>query len=677
MRFLQPEFLFALFMVVIPVIIHLFNFRQYKKVYFSNVALLKRVSQQTTGARQLKRYLLLLCRVLTIVFLVFAFARPYIPSTVEGQAASQNVVSIYIDNSYSMEAINREGTLLDEAKRKAKEIAGSYAINDRFQLITNDFDGIHQRLMSRIDFTEAVDTIKISSMSRSFKQIINRQNLLFKGSAFLSTVTYLLSDFQNNMRDQNTMEKDTTSVFRLVRLKANKQANISVDSVWFLSPLHKSGGVEQLIVRLKNNSDTQAEQVSLKVLINEQQKAFASVEIAARGISLDTLKFSGLSNGWEEGRVEIADNPITFDDHYYFSFYVRKEIPLLVIYDHQKNSYIDAVYRSEPFFKVNTILQGNVDYSRLSEYPLIILSGVEEMTVGLAQQLNQYVRNGGDLVVFPSETNKLTGLQTLTTALGINRPVEVIRFRRKVNKIDVKNPLFKGVFKLLPRNISLPFALAYIRYPGNGRNLLELEDQIPFLSQHHVQQGTVYLSAVALNEKSSNLVRHSLFVPILFQFAFTSLNDQALSYTPGKDLYIEINPKGFNANQSLRLRNKDKEIIPDFRKTEKGRRLFISDQGMKSGIYRLTSGDSLLAKVAFNDNRSESDLSYLNDAELKKIFKSESLKLFEPGTKSLSSEIKAVNFGVQLWKLCLILSLVSVAAEILLLRYYRQMNIKN
>ncbi|EOR96195.1 hypothetical protein ADIARSV_0600 [Arcticibacter svalbardensis MN12-7] len=664
-------------MVVIPVIIHLFNFRKYKKVYFSNVALLKRVSQQTTGARQLKRYLLLLCRVLTIVFLVFAFARPYIPSSTPDSVVSQNVVSIYMDNSYSMEALNREGTLLDEAKRKAKEIVGAYALNDRFQLITNDFDGIHKRLMTRNDFTEAVDTIKISSISRSFKQIINRQNLLFKGSGVQSTVTYLLSDFQNNMWDQDSIEKDPASVFRLVQLKANKQANISVDSVWFLSPLHKSGGVEQLIVRLKNNSDTQADQVPLKVLVNEQQKAFASVNIEARGISLDTLSFSGLSGGWEEGRVEIADNPITFDDQYYFSFYVRKEIPLLVINDHQTNVYIEAVYGSEPFFNVNTILEANVDYSRLSEYPLIILSGVEEMTVGLAQQLSQYVRNGGDLVVFPSETNKLTGLQTLTTALGISRPLEVISSRRKVNKIDMKNPLFKGVFKSLPRNISLPFALAYIRYPGNGRNLLELEDQIPFLSQYKVRQGRVYLSAVALNEKSSNLVRHSLFVPIMFQFAFNSLKDQALSYTPGKDLYMEINQTGLDANPILRLNNKDKEIIPDFRKTETGRRMFISDQGMKSGIYKLTNGDSLLAKVAFNDNRSESDLSYLNDTELKKIFKSESFKLFEPGTKSLSSEIKAVNFGVQLWKLCLILSLVSVAAEILLLRYYRQMNIKD
>ena len=677
MRFLYPEFLFALFMVVIPVVIHLFNFRKYKKVYFSNVALLKKVSQQTTGARQLKRYLLLLCRMLTIVFLVFAFSRPYIPSTAEGREASQNVVSIYLDNSYSMEALNREGTLLDEAKRKAKEIAGSYAINDRFQLITNDFDGIHQRLMTRNDFTEAVDTIKISSMSRSFKEIITRQSLLFRGSGVLSTVTYLLSDFQKNMLDPDIIEKDTTSVFRLVRMKGNQQANISLDSVWFLSPLHRSAGVEQLIVRLKNNSDTKAEQVSLKVLINEQQKAFASVNIAARASSLDTLNFSGVTDGWEEGRVEIVDNPITFDDQYHFVFYVRKEIPLLVMNDRQANAYIEAVYGSEPFFKITNVLQANVDYSGLSDYPLIIVSGLEEMSVGLAQQLNQYVRNGGNLVVFPAESNNLTGLLALTTGLGINRPLEVVKARRKVNKIDVKNPLFNGVFKLLPRNMNLPFALEYVRYGGRGRNLLEFEDGGPFLSQYKVQQGTVYLSAVALNEKSSNLVRHSLFVPIMFQFAFNSLRDQALSYTPGKDLYIEISPKGFNANQSLRLKNKDKEIIPDFRKTETGRRLFISDQGIRAGIYKLTSGDSLLAKVAFNDNRSESDLSYLDDAQLKEIFRGESFKLFESGTKSLSSEIKAVNFGMQLWKLCLILSLVSVAAEILLLRYYRQMNIKD
>src|SRR3989339_322968 len=141
MRFLSPGFLFALLTIAIPVIIHLFNFRKFKKVYFSNVRFLKNVQIQTSSRQHLKDRLILATRILAISFLVLAFARPYIPVADQQNAFQQEVLSIYIDNSYSMEAVNKEGTLLDEAKRRAREIASAYSLNDKFQLLTNDFGG--------------------------------------------------------------------------------------------------------------------------------------------------------------------------------------------------------------------------------------------------------------------------------------------------------------------------------------------------------------------------------------------------------------------------------------------------------------------------------------------------------------------------------------------------------
>ena len=47
MQFLYPGFLFALAAIAIPIIIHLFNFRKFKKVYFTNVAFLKEIKHET------------------------------------------------------------------------------------------------------------------------------------------------------------------------------------------------------------------------------------------------------------------------------------------------------------------------------------------------------------------------------------------------------------------------------------------------------------------------------------------------------------------------------------------------------------------------------------------------------------------------------------------------------
>ena len=79
MHFLYPAFLFALLSLAIPVIIHLFNFRKYQKVYFSNVQFLKEVQEQQSYRRNLKERLILACRLLALTFLVLAFAKPYFP----------------------------------------------------------------------------------------------------------------------------------------------------------------------------------------------------------------------------------------------------------------------------------------------------------------------------------------------------------------------------------------------------------------------------------------------------------------------------------------------------------------------------------------------------------------------------------------------------------------------
>src|SRR6185312_3714430 len=115
MHFLYPAFLFALFSLAIPVLIHLFNFRRYQKIYFSNVQFLKEVQEQQSSRRNLKELLILAARLLALFFLVLAFARPYISGQKNSKAGAQRVVSIFVDNSYSMQTLNREGSLLDEA----------------------------------------------------------------------------------------------------------------------------------------------------------------------------------------------------------------------------------------------------------------------------------------------------------------------------------------------------------------------------------------------------------------------------------------------------------------------------------------------------------------------------------------------------------------------------------
>src|ERR1041385_8054555 len=119
MLFYQPSFLFALAALAIPVIVHLFNFRRYKTVYFSNVRFLREVKEETASRSKLKHLLVLASRILALAFLVFAFAQPYIPNKKMNLSSGRKQVGIYIDNSFSMNAISEGRSLFDQAKLTA------------------------------------------------------------------------------------------------------------------------------------------------------------------------------------------------------------------------------------------------------------------------------------------------------------------------------------------------------------------------------------------------------------------------------------------------------------------------------------------------------------------------------------------------------------------------------
>lgn len=680
MRFLSPGFLFALLTIVIPIIIHLFNFRKFKKVYFSNVRFLKNIQIQTSSRRQLKDRMILLTRIAGISFLVLAFAQPYLPAAEQQNASRQQAVSIYIDNSYSMEALNKEGTLLDEAKRRAKEISLAYSLNDKFQLLSNDFEGKYQRFLSFDEFQSAVDELTVSYASRKLNQIISRQKEVFLKVPNAKKNIYILSDFQKNILPSDIIEADSSLTIRLVRVKSNPLPNISVDSVWFTSAIHKPGDTEHLVVKLRNNSDEEALNIPFKLIINKQHKALGSMTIESRNTAIDTLSFSGLSSGWQEGKLDITDFPVVFDDQFYFTFNVRETLPILIINGNGQNEYLNSVYRSDPFFKVSNVVSGNVNYSGLTAYSLIILNELSAISEGLGQQLNSYVRAGGNLIVFPELGADQSALQKFLQLAGTDLPIQVINTESTVSTINLRHPIFKGVFDNIPQKMDLPVVKKYLRYTSlsntNRQNLLELPGRIEFFSEYRVGKGKIYLSAVPLSTETSNFVRHSVFVPIMYQTALLSLQDQSLFYQLNVDQLIELPKIYLNSNQTLKLRKEKFEVIPDLRQNENLSQLYIADQVKEAGNYHLLKNDSLITVLAFNDGGTESDMSYASDEQIRKVFPNQKIDLLNTDSGTLQNTIKSIDQGTPLWKVCLILSLVFFAAEIFLIRFYKESQIK-
>jgi len=674
MHFIYPTFLFALLTLAIPVLIHLFNFRRYQKVYFSNVQFLKEVKEQQSSRRNLRERLILASRMLALAFLVFAFARPFIRNKSTINPAGQQAISIFVDNSYSMQTPNAEGRLLDEAKGRAREIASAYSLNDRFQLLTQDFEGKHQRLLNRQEFNDAVDVVKISAQSRTLQQIIARQQSLLQAQQGSRQSSYIISDFQKKGTSTTALKIDTGFNVNLVQLKANSLPNVAVDSVWLINAVHRPGETEKLVIKLHNYAGQDAKGVPLKLLINGMQKALGSFSVKARATRQDTLTFSGLQAGWQQGQVLLQDNPVIFDNQFFFTFNVKAQMPVLLVNGGEPNKYLQAAFKADPFFAPASTNNGNVNYAGLSNYPLVVLSDIKNISTGLAQQLKTYVAKGGTLAVFPADGADLASYRSLLQPAGAAYPEKLITEATRVSNLNLQNSLFKTVFEDVPRSPDLPIVQKYYQLSAgtqvSNESLMELPGRQPFWAGYRSGAGKIYVSAVPLHEDYSNLPRHALLLPILYRMALVSGHDQPLFYTIGNTTAIEAAPVQLNEKQILKLSNGTQTLIPDARQQEGSTLLYVADQIQQPGNYQLKKQDSLIAVIGFNNNRTESDLTYLDKVDLKQLLPNGG-QILQPGKGSLQGAVTDTNFGQQLWKLCIILALVFVAAEILLIRFYR------
>ncbi|MES2591829.1 MAG: BatA domain-containing protein [Bacteroidota bacterium] len=688
MNFTYPAFLFALSAIAIPIIIHLFNFRKFKTIYFSNVRFLKEVKQETQAKSKLKHLLVLAARILAIIFLVLAFAQPFIPVENKKIVTGNKTVSIFIDNSFSMDAINKNGTLLDEAKKRASEIVSAYKPTDRFQLLTNDFEGRHQRLVNKEEFIELLDELKISRAVRSFSEIMSRQTDLLQQKESAAKASFIISDFQKSIVNLAQIKNDTGITFNLVPLTAAQKSNVYIDTCWFETPVRQLNQLEKLHVRIKNVSDKVLENNSIKLFINGQQKTPASFNIDKDSETEIVLSFSSKETGLQHCRIELNDYPVTFDDKFYFSFNVAKNIPVLCInasgtdITSTESPYLNKLFGADSLFILKNSPENKLDYSSLFTQKLIILNELKTISSGLVQELKRFMDNGGSLLVFPGPTSDLNSYKEFLMFVNANYYERLDTANTKVDKINLDHDIYKDVFDkktFNAPNLNLPLVNSHYTISKASRSneeyLLRLQNGDVFLSKYDVGKGKLYLSSVSLNSSFSNFAKHAIFVPTLYKIGMLSQNSQPLFYTIGNDEKIEC-PNVLTGENVFHIRsiNADFEIIPEHRVMDAKTEIIVHNQITNAGNFNLFAGKDLITGLSFNFNRKESDLTCYTSEDLTELAFDKNynnIHIIEPGSQSLQQSLTEMEQGKKLWKLCVILALLFLAIEVLLLRFMK------
>ena len=681
MNFLFPTFLIGLAAIAIPIIIHLFNFRKYKKVYFTNVQFLKELKQESDSKSKLKEWLILAMRILAISCLVFAFAQPFIPGkvkTIQGEKA----ISIYIDNSFSMESTNKKGTLLENSKTLATEIVNTFNASDKFQLLTNDFEGKHQRFISKEEFVEQLNDVKISSATKSISDVIKRQQDFLLNSSSKNKRIFLLSDFQKNTSVISKSDIDTSISISCIPIISSEVNNVYIDSVWFETPVQQYETQQIIHAVIINKSNKDIENGSLKLYINDAQVSLASFNVSAGNKKDVSISFTVKIKGINKGVLKIEDYPITYDDNFFFSFNAQTTINTLLINGKESKTggNFKSLMQNDSLFVYKENSDASIDYSIFSKTNIIVLNELNTITSGLTSELQKFVNAGGSVVIFPNKNSDIISYNAAFQTLLLPQIIKLDTTNIKTQSINFEQGLYEGVFDKVDQRMDLPKVFEHFEFTkttnNNSQGLVLLQNGQFLISLNTLGNGKVYVFSIPSDETSSNLLKHALFVPTLIKMAILSLKPSPVYYKTALNEVIALNSTSNFSDKPLHIVKDDKkvDVIPEHRLLNNTTALYTQNQITEAGHYNVEENNVIIKDLAFNFDRKESDMNFMTQEDLQKQIDEKGLKnvsVIELNEKSLTNALQEVNDGKKLWKLFLILALMFLAAEILIIRIFK------
>ena len=666
MLFAFPTFLFALFALAIPILIHLFQLRRYKKIVFSDIRFLKQITEQNQKQRNIKEWIILAARCLALACLVFAFAKPFIPLNNRTINKSSKVVSVFIDNSFSMSQQNKEGQLLEVAKHKARDIVSYYGDNDLFQILTNDFEGKHQRLIEKKDFLLYLDEVKLSNQTKQFDKIIARQKQAFETESNSNKIVYIISDLQQN-QFQKLAAIDTSLQVNFIQIKPNVSNNISIDSAWIEQPLILPNTNTFLLVKISNYGNTEITDVPLVFKIDNVQKGIANISCKANSSAEVQLQFSLNDAQYHQAELSLLDNPVVFDDKLYLTLKAYSNQNIIAI---NANKYIQNVYGIDENYKLQSFNSNTIDYSSFNNASCIVLNEVADVSSGLQTELQKYINNGGVALIIPSASaNDLPKTNTFLQQLNAPKLIAVSNQNLNVSRINVFDDVFKNVFSKIPEianwpNLSKNYAMQ-LNSGIKGYHIATLNNDAPFIFKSRYGKGFVYLLSTPLQNDWCNFTTHALFVPFMLRLPLVNKQSGSLYYNMDKPVNYAFDK---NTNSKVvYLKDKKDEIAFDVNNNESKSTANIS--GIKqAGSYQVFEKNKtdLLATISFNLNRNESNLKIIADDSLSNTNASiiQTADLLKH-----QKEIELNYHGTQLWRWFLLAALAFILVEVLLLKW--------
>ena len=673
MHFLYPNMLWGLLALLIPILIHLFNFRRHKLVYFSNTAVLRSIQQENAKTRKLKYLVTLLLRCLFIAALVLAFAFPYHPEKQLNVNTENTLVGIYIDNSMSMKGQSQRTTLIEDARQSARDLVHKLNPSNRYLLMTNSFEIQNEYPMNQEEMLDQLDRMNPDGAPVLMGEVIDRFEMLCKQHGFATSTLFVYSDFQSNTFDLSAAKADTALQVVMVPMVPEFKTNLYIDSVWLASPIVQSGLTNELMVRVVNQGDKEVKGMPINFTMNNAMAASTTVDLEKNGTAEVEMQFVVEDSGEQRCSASLTDHPITFDDSYHFVLSVKPSLSVVELGNQPSSC---AMLFDDEQFHYSLMEPSRFDLTTIAQAQLLIVNESAVMNETLQQALLDAVSEGASLVVFPSLDDPRNN-RYLYNKLGLTL-MEADTNVTTVEDLALQHAFFSDMILDLPQHPDFPKIKRHVRLKTNGlaTSLLTMQNSDPMLMMTSVGKGQAFVMATALDPKWSDLADNALFVPMMVKMAFMGGKMDKLAYTIGQDKILVLSDISQEGDRQYLFANSDRsfELMPASEVRNGKVYLYLNDNLPSAGFYDLLINDTLNRVTAWNESRVESKMDFVDSEEANKAFGKAGFDVaavLDTSDFVTADLVEAMAHQSTQWKLFALIALLALIGEIAVLRFWK------
>jgi hypothetical protein len=554
MTFLNPYILFALFGIVIPILLHLFNLKKIKRVEFSTLMFLKEIQKSKLRKIKIRQLLLLVLRVLIIIFLVLSFSNPVIKGYNFGNPDLKKSCLIFLDDSYSMNTKDEKGIYLDRAKINVEEILKYYKPTDRVSVVPNSYIGMADKGVldaSSGDIIDSIRNVKSSFIPFRLSRIIKYSDNFAEQDSYTRNEIFIVSDFQKINCDNSSSLKiknisnDNTYLYA-VNIGKREANNLSVENVNIKSKLLQKNKKINLSVRVKNFNNKLAfnKQVNLFIegeKVSENVLDIPSYESKDIDFSFRVNKTGSISGYAELLQNDFNDDEILQDNKYYFSIYIPDVFNIKIVNENASGSnYIKTAIEiannsekdsTDRGYKRYNIFEDNYVSADIKNFDVLILNGKKDFSESEIELIKDYIDGGKGIFIFPDKNINIDSYNSLLAKFnafrinGIINPDETNSKNIKFGRIDFEHPLLSGIFKneslsiTTGNNIDAPSIKSFYDISSNEKSfpVISLTNEKPFLIECNLIRGKIILSSVSASGDMSDFPVKPLFAPVIIK----------------------------------------------------------------------------------------------------------------------------------------------------------------